>query len=73
MTVVARPDQRAVFSMRATAGALRFGQLQPDFTNYRNTYVLAKEGKCCLTYFAAGKPVKINLAGAINKKTQSCN
>lgn len=49
--------------MKDIIEALPFGQMQPDFTNYPNTYVLAKEGECYLMYFAAGKPVKINLPG----------
>ena len=47
--------------MKDIIEALPYQEMEPDFDNYPETYVLAKQGECYLMYFAAGKPVTINL------------
>ncbi len=49
--------------MKDIVTALPYQQMEPDFDNYPETYVLAKEGECYLMYFATGKPVTITLPG----------
>jgi len=49
--------------MKDIVEALPYQEMEPDFDSYPETYVLAKKGECYLMYFAAGKPVTINLPG----------
>ncbi|HUV66456.1 MAG TPA: DUF5060 domain-containing protein [Sedimentisphaerales bacterium] len=42
---------------------LPYEQMQPDFSNYPDVYVTAKEGECYLMYFSGKGQVTLNLPG----------
>ena len=50
--------------MKDIIEALPFQEMQPDFSNYPDVYILAKDSECYLMYFANDKPVTISLPGS---------
>jgi PKD repeat protein len=42
---------------------LPFHQMEPDFSNYPDVYIMSKESECYLVYFAARESVALDLRG----------
>ena len=49
--------------MKDIIEAQSYQQMQPDFSNYPDVYIMAKEGECYLMYFAGKKPATVELPG----------
>ena len=54
--------------MKDIIESLPYQEMQPDFSNYPDAYMLAKKGECYLIYFANKKQVKIDLPGDVAYK-----